>query len=431
MSNNDNTPLNQPFLIKVIIVSLIVGGISGATAGIVTSSVLSNSLGQWLANPLGVSKFLKGVNNQNINQNMANGSLPSAGQGSGLSEEFLTTQAVQKVRPTVVSIVITKELQQYYNATGPNFPFDEFFGSPFNFAPQQVPGPKEKREIGGGTGFIIGADGLIMTNKHVASDTEAEYSVILNDGKRYDAKVVGRDPFNDLAFLKIETKNLPVVTLGDSDKIQVGQTVIAIGYSLGEYSNSVTKGVVSGLGRDIVAGGGGQSEKLEDVIQTDAAINPGNSGGPLINLLGEVIGINTAVNREGQLVGFAIPINTAKSQIASVKEKGKITRPYLGVRYIVLNEEIAKKNNLSVNYGALLVRGENQSDLAVIPGSPADQAGLEENDIILEANGVKLDNDHPLSKEVTKYQPGDKLNLKVWHDGQEKMVTVTVGEFEG
>ncbi len=406
---------------KLVIISFIIGGLAGGAAGLVTSNLMSPTLNSWLQNPLG---FTKNVKNQMNNP---------AQQTGNINEETLTIQAVQKNRSAVVSVVITKELQQYYNATGPNSPFDQFFGFPFGFdfgQTQPIPGPKQKTEVGGGTGFIISADGLIITNKHVVSDEQAEYSVVLNDGKRHDAKVVGRDPFNDIAFLKIEAKNLPVVALGDSSKAQVGETVIAIGYSLGEYSNSVTKGIISGLGRSIVAGGGGQSEKLENVIQTDAAINPGNSGGPLLNLQGEVIGINTAVNNQGQLVGFAIPINTAKTQITSVKEKGKIVRPYLGVRYILLNEDIAKKNNLPVNYGALIVRGQSQTELAVIPGSPADKADLVENDIILEANGVKINSSHSLSEEITKYQPGDKLNLKVLHDGREKMITVEVGEFD-
>ncbi|MBU1130642.1 trypsin-like peptidase domain-containing protein [Patescibacteria group bacterium] len=351
-----------------------------------------------------------------------------------MEEENLTTQAVQKVTPAVVSIIVTKELQQYYNFSGPGFPFGDIFSFPFDFnfkAPQQpIPGPKEKTEVGGGTGFIINSDGLILTNKHVVSDTEAEYSVILTDGSRYDASVVGRDPFNDIAFLKIEADNLPVIELGDSDKIEIGQTVIAIGYALGEYSNSVTKGIVSGMGRDIVAGGGGQSEELQGVIQTDAAINPGNSGGPLINLQGQVIGINTAVNQQGQLIGFAIPINSAKTLIASVIENGKIVRPFLGVRYAMLNEQIAEENQIAVDYGALLARGSTASELAVMPGSPADIAGLEENDIILELNGVKLNADNPLSKEIAKYQPGDVITLKIWHDGKEKAVNVELAEFE-
>lgn len=418
---------NQRFgqLIYVSAISLVIGGLTGGLAGFFTAGIASGSLTDWLTNPLGFGKIANTANqtvDSNANQPTANGSL---------SEEELTTRAVAKVSPAVVSIIVTKELQQFYNSTGPGFPFDDFFGFPFSFnEPQSVPGPKEKQEVGGGTGFIISKDGLILTNKHVVSDTEAEYSVVLNDGQKYDAKVVARDPLNDLAFLKIEADNLPMAELGDSGKVQIGQTVIAIGYALGEYSNSVTKGIISGLGREIVAGGAGSSEKLEGVIQTDAAINPGNSGGPLINLYGQVIGINTAINQQGQLIGFAIPVNSAKNQIQSVKKEGKIVRPYLGVRYIMLNEEIAKKNSITVNYGALILRGENQGELAVVPGSPADKAGLEENDIILEMNSVKLDEKNTLAQEIAKHQPGETVTLKILHDGEEKTITVILDEFK-
>lgn len=417
----------QGILITVVIVSLIVGGLTGGLTGLIAGSIFSGSLDDWLINPLGITKIInKTADIPNVNQ-------PSLGNKTPIleDEELLTTQAVKKVTPAVVSVIITKELQQY-NDTGSVFPFDEFFGFPFNFElpQQQTPGPKEKKDVGGGTGFIVSSDGLILTNKHVVSDTEAEYSVILNDGKRYDAKVVGRDSFNDIAFLKIEVNNLPIVELGDSDKIQIGQTVIAIGYALGEYSNSVTKGIISGIGRDIVAGGGGQSEKLEGVIQTDAAINPGNSGGPLISLQGQVIGINTAVNQAGQLIGFAIPINSAKTLVESVKVNGKIIRPYLGVRYIMLNKQIAEKNNISVEYGALIVRGEQAGELAVIPGSPANKAGLVENDIILEFNGIKLDENNTLAQEIAKHQPGDTVTLKISHSAEEKTVNVMLEEFK-
>ncbi len=415
-------------VLALIIISLVVGGMAGGLAGFVTSGIYSGSFSDWLSNPLGIFVAKQFRPNQQ----------PSFVQPPSVVDlEEATTQAVSKVTPAVVSIIVTKELQQYYNQTGPGFPFDDFFNFPFDEfffnpsgRPQSSPPATEKQRVGGGTGFIISSDGLILTNKHVVTDTEAEYSVVLNDGKIYETKVVDRDPFNDIAILKIEAKDLPTVALGDSDKVKVGQTVIAIGFSLGEYSNSVTKGIISGKGRDIVAGAGGKSEKLEDVFQTDAAINPGNSGGPLINLAGEVIGINTAINREGQSVGFAIPINTAKSAISSVKQQGKIVRPYLGVRYVVINEQIKERNNLSVDYGALIVRGETVSELAVVPGSPADKAGLEENDIILEVDGIKLSQEQSLAKEVAKHQPGDTITLKILHDGEEKIISVKLEEFK-
>jgi serine protease Do len=362
-------------------------------------------------------------------------------QPSSFSEEELTIQAVKKISPAVVSIVISKQLAQIRNLTGPNvFPFDDFFDFDFPFLKIQPsqPQPKnerppkiEKQKVGGGTGFIISSDGLILTNKHVIADPEAEYTVITSDNKQYQAKILALDPFVDIGVLKIEAKDLPVATLGDSDKIQIGQTVIAIGNTLSEYRNTVTKGVISGINRRVIAGGGSiGSEVIEEAIQTDAAINPGNSGGPLVDLSGRVVGINTAISREGQLVGFAIPINVAKPIIESVKKYGRIIRPWLGVRYILINREIAEENSLPVDYGALIVRGEKKTELAVIPGSPADKAGLEENDIILEVDGIKVDEDNPLAQLIQKHKPGDKIKLKVLHKGKEKIMEVELGELK-
>ncbi len=349
-------------------------------------------------------------------------------------EESATTTVVKEVSPAVVSIIISKDLSKLYNSTGSNiFSFPDFFESPFGFGSPQPGNSAEggKQEVGGGTGFIITKDGLVVTNKHVASDQEAEYTVVTNDEKKYNAKIIAADPFLDIAVLKIEADNLPTVELGDSDKIELGQTVIAIGNSLGEYRNTVTKGVISGTGRRVVAGDlQGGSEVIEEAIQTDAAINPGNSGGPLINLAGQVIGINTAMNQGGQLIGFAIPINAAKQAIESVKQYGKIVRPYLGVRYVILNKEIAKANKIEVDYGALIVRGKNETQFAVSPGSPADKAGLLENDIILEINGEKIDEEHPLARMVGSFRPEEEIVLLVWHKGEEKTVKVKLAEYK-
>ncbi len=351
-------------------------------------------------------------------------------------EDSATVEAVKKVSPAVVSIIISKDLSKLYYSTGPNiFSFPDFFEFPFGFGfgNPSLRGNVEggKQEIGGGTGFVISGDGLVVTNKHVASDSEADYTVMMNDDKKYDAKIVATDPFLDIAVLKIEATDLPTVELGDSNKIDLGQTVIAIGNSLGEYRNTVTKGVISGMGRRVVAGDmRGGSEVIEEAIQTDAAINPGNSGGPLINLAGQVIGINTAMNQDGQLIGFAIPINAAKQAIESVKKYGKIVRPWLGVRYVILNKEIAKANKIGVDYGALIVRGKDETQLAVVPGSPADKAGLVENDIILELNGQKIDEEHPLAKLVSALRPDEEITLKIWHKGEEKTVKAILGEYK-
>ncbi|MEK7496414.1 MAG: trypsin-like peptidase domain-containing protein [Patescibacteria group bacterium] len=332
-------------------------------------------------------------------------------------------------------------MAKLYNSTGPNTPFDGFFGqgSPFNFFfGNQIPQPaprkvqQGKQTIGGGTGFVIdSAKGLILTNRHVVDDTEADYTVLTNDGKKYEAKVLIRDSGNDLAIVQIKDAKLPALEFGDSDKIQIGQTVIAIGNALGEYRNTVTKGVISGTARNVVAGDSqGSSESLEGVFQTDAAINPGNSGGPLVNLSGQVIGINTAVNREGQLIGFAIPSNEAKRLVDNYQKYGKVVRPYLGIRYVLVTSEMARANDLSVDYGALVVRGQNDNTLAVVPGSPADKAGLVENDIVLEADGKKISTEQSLVKILSRYKPGDTVKLKIYHKGENKDVTVKLGEFK-
>ncbi len=347
-----------------------------------------------------------------------------------VTEESSTIDIAQAVAPSVVSVTIKKDVSQ--QALNPMFdfsPFDQFFGAPI---PQPTPNSSKPniQKIGGGSGFIISSDGYILTNRHVISDTEAQYSVTLNDGKEYPAKVVGTDIFNDLGVLKIDAKNLSVLKLGNSDDLKVGQTVIAMGNALAEFPNSVTKGIISGIGRSVVAGGGGTSENLEDVIQTDAAINPGNSGGPLLNLAGEVVGVNTAVSNQGQLIGFAIPINSVKKIVQGILNNGQIVRPYLGVRYVLINDDLAQQNNLSVKQGALVRRGQTASELAVIPGSPADKAGIVENDIIEKVNGTDVTESNNLAKMISQFNPGDKVTLKLYSKGKEKDVTVTLEQYK-
>lgn len=338
--------------------------------------------------------------------------------------------AVKSASPAVVSIIISKDLpvfEKYYF-----YPFDweeEFFFGPL--IPQYRQKGVEKKEIGGGSGFIVSSDGLILTNKHVVSDLEAEYTVLTNEGQRYQAQVLARDPFQDIAILKVEPEEpLPVLKLGDSDQLEIGQTVIAIGNVLGEFRNSVSVGVISGLGRRITASGGGTVETLEDVIQTDAAINRGNSGGPLLNLKGEVIGINTAMALEAENVGFAIPINKAKRDIEQVKKEGKIIYPFLGVYHCLIDKEMQEKFNLPVDYGAWIGRDKNgnKAGVAVIPDSPAEKAGIKRDDIILEFNGEKITTDNPLTKIIIKYTPGDKVVLKVLRNKEELNLEVVLSE---
>jgi serine protease Do len=357
------------------------------------------------------------------------------------TQEESVIKAVKDFSPAVVSIVITKDvpiMEEYY--VNPFQQFEQFFGQPLQLQiPQYRQNGTTTEEIGGGTGFIISEDGMILTNRHVVVDTGADYTVFTNDGKSYPAKVLARDSIQDLAIIKIEQektigskgefslKKFPVVKLGDSDKVQMGQTAIAIGNALGEFRNTVSVGVVSGLSRTIIASGGGMSETIEDVIQTDTAINKGNSGGPLLNLKGEVIGINTAMVEEAQSIGFAIPINKAKKDIEQIKSTGKIVYPFLGVRYILITEKIQKEKNLAVNYGALITKGEN-NEAAVSPGSAAEKAGLQENDIILEFNGGKITTDNSLGKIIQKYNPEDKISLKILRGKEEKTIEVVLGE---
>jgi serine protease Do len=283
-----------------------------------------------------------------------------------------------------------------------------------------------------GTGFIITSDGLIVTNKHVVSDQNAGYTVFTSDGKDYPADVLARDPLQDLAVLKIKADGLPVVDFGDSDQLQVGQFVIAIGNALGQFQNSLTLGVISAKERQIVAGDGpgGSTEKLEGLLQTDAAINQGNSGGPLVNLKGQVIGVNTAVAAKGQAegIGFAIPINAVKNSINQVKKTGKIVRPYLGVRYVPLTKEIAQVNKLPTDQGAYVIGSQNEP--AVIDNSPASKAGVKERDIITEINGDKITDQKSLTRILSGYNINDTIDLTILRDGKTVKVKVTLEELK-
>ena len=385
--------------VKTTIVLILVSILAGMGGGVYGAA--------YLVRQPNVQRLLFGDkdNSQAISQNIT------------LNEESVVSDVVKKTRDAVVSVVISKDVNKLRQ-----FGFD-----PFGLAqsPNQRP---NFQPVGAGSGFFVSSDGMIMTNKHVVSDTQATYTVITNDGTSYDAQVLARDPVNDLAILKISISNAPHLVFANPADLELGQTVVAIGNSLGQYQNTVTSGIVSGIGRSITAGDQEGSEELEGVIQTDAAINPGNSGGPLLNIIGQVVGINTAVDQQGQLVGFAIPGSDAEQALDSYKKTGKISRPFLGVRYITLTKVLAESEQLPKDYGALLVRGASVTDFAVAPGSPADKAGLRENDIILEVGGTKLDGEHTLSRELRKYRAGDNLSLKVYSEGNEKTVNVTLGE---
>jgi len=387
-------------VVTAVLLSFLVGGIAGGIVGGFSGGLISKYV-------RGFSSGTDAGNQQQLQQNLV------------VQEDSATIDVVNAVTPGVGSVIATKDVP-----TGTTSPFDLFF-------PPTGPATNtEQREVSAGTGFIISSDGLILTNKHVVEDTEADYRFITNDDTTYAATVLGRDPFNDLAILKIEANDLPVVKLGDSSGLQLGETVIAIGNTFSRYRNTITKGIISGIGRTIEAGNGnGQSETLDEVIQTDAAINPGNSGGPLIDLAGNVIGINTAV-ASGENIGFAIPINAAKPIIKSAIDEGKVVRPFLGIRYVAVTPAVQASNNLPVDYGAYIAAGTAQAP-AISPDSAAAKAGLQEGDIILEIDGQRIDEDHTLTQIMRNHEPGDVVSLKVRRGDDELTLSATLGAFEG
>lgn len=425
-------PKRAAQLLAFFAFTAVTASVFGFLAGVVAVSYFSyNEVGYWP----GIIKIgSQSAATENISVDNEKEYLPQT------SQEQAIVDAVKKNSPAVVSIIISKDvpvMEQYYID-----PF-EGSGSPFGLQiPQYRQKGVEKKQIGGGTGFIVSDDGMVLTNKHVVMDDQAEYTVLTNDGRKFDAKVLAKDPFQDLAILKIEkeqslndqgvsqSKPFPVVKLGNSDRIKIGQSVIAIGNALGEFRNTVSSGVISGLGRTITASGGGLSETIEDVIQTDAAINSGNSGGPLLNLTGEVIGVNMAKADNAQNIGFALPINYAKKDIEQVKTLGKITPPYLGIYYTVITDKIKEDNKLSVNYGAWLGRNDygKETETAVAQGSSAEKAGLKRNDIILEFGGEKITAENSLKKLIGKYNPGDKVILKILRGQEYKNIEVVLGE---
>lgn len=388
------------------------GGVLGAVLVLGGSGFLLSqdpAARQWLGASLFVSS------SPNFSSSGENGAAPNV------------SDVVARANPAVVSIVISKDvpvMEQYMeNPFGNAFP-----GFGFSIPRSRQIGT-EKKEVGGGSGFFISADGYLVTNAHVVRDEDAEYTVFTNDGNKFTAKIIAVDEILDIALAKVEGKDLPFLTFADSDQVKLGQPVIAIGNALAEFRNTVSVGVVSGLSRSITAGDGlGRSETLDNVIQTDAAINPGNSGGPLLALDGTVLGVNVATANGAENIGFSLPANAVKQAVESIKTNGRVVRAFLGVRTMPVTEALKQKNNLTVDYGALVIRGETREDLAVMPGSPADKAGLVENDIILEVDGVKLMEDRTLPSVIRSKAPGTRLSLKVLHKGETKTVSVTLTE---
>lgn len=328
----------------------------------------------------------------------------------------LVSSIATSVGESVVSVNVTSEAES---------PYANFFGY----------GGTQTQESAG-TGVILTSDGLILTNRHVVPAGTTDVSVTLSDGTVLDkVKVVGRTGSSDsldVAFLQVEDvegRNLKPAKLGDSSKMQVGDSVVAIGNALGQFQNTVTTGIISGYGRSLQAsdGSGSSADNLDDMFQTDAAINEGNSGGPLVNMNGEVIGINTAIATDSENIGFAIPINNISGLIESVKETGKLERPYLGVRYVMLTDDIAKEYNLSVTRGAYIPSSQSMGSETVIADGPADQAGVEEGDVITKVDGTAINEKNSLLSVLGTHKPGDKVVLTVVRDGKTETLTATLG----
>lgn len=322
-----------------------------------------------------------------------------------IKEQSQVIDVVKTASPSVVAISGVSERQ----------PSSRFFG-PFQF---EDPGRGGEQSIG--TGFVLTQDGLIVTNKHVVLSTDIRYVVVTNDDKKFDVKNVYRDPENDLAILKIDATNLTPLTLGDSSQLQPGQFAIAIGNALGEFRNTVTTGVVSGLGRAIVAGDffGGFQERLDNLIQTDAAINPGNSGGPLLDIGGNVIGVNVATSASAQNIGFAIPSNTVKDVVDRFNNGGQFSRPFLGVSHTQIDRRTALLNN--VPEGAYVRE--------VVAGSPADKAGIKIDDIITKINGEQVSQANGgLVRVLSKHKVGDTVTITYFRGDQELETRATLQE---
>lgn len=312
-----------------------------------------------------------------------------------VQEESATIKVVEDVSPAVVSVVVKTVNVDLFNGPTVN-------------------------ESGIGTGFIVDSNGLIVTNSHVVDNSRGQYSVVLKDGTSYEVQKIHLDPISDLAILEVTARNLPTVTLGDSDQLKVGQKAIAIGNALGRFQNTVTEGVISGIGRQLVATGGfgTQPSVQENAIQTDAAINPGNSGGPLLNLAGQVIGINVATTTGADNISFAIPVNTLKPILKSFAEEGRIVRPYIGISYTMITKEIAALRNMPV--GAFVS--------TVLPNTPAEKAGLQRGDIIVKIDGQPVNEGNSISKVISEKKVGDKVTLTINRNDNEHDVTVELGE---
>ena len=362
-------------LLPVAVVALIVGLLSGTLGAVATTNLLRETT---ITPATTTADDTAPVSNVHIDESSA------------------VVNAVESVAPAVVTI----RSQQ-----------DGVFGS----------------AEGSGSGFIYDSDGWILTNKHVVEGA-SDLQVLLQDKRTFPVESVQIDTLTDLAIVKIDGEDLPSAPLGSSDDLKPGQLAIAIGNPLGNYENSVTTGVVSGLGRRIQAGGsqGTSAEQLNNLIQTDAAINPGNSGGPLVNSAGQVIGVNTAVSTDAQGIGFAIPIDVARPIMEQAVAGDPLARPWIGVYYEPLTPAIADERGLNVDSGALV--GGGPDDAGVVAGSPAEAAGLQVGDVIVAVDGERLD-DGDLAQAVLPHKPGDVVTLRIVRGQSTEELSVTLGEY--
>lgn len=361
------------------------------------TAISAGFLGGWI----GASSRIADIKNSNT----------EIGQQIISSESQVISEIAKNVGPSVVSVNVVSEAVD-----------NSFFGFGTTFEQESA-----------GTGLIISEDGVVITNRHVVPRGTTRVSVTLSDGTELsDVEIIGRTPARDsldIAFLKIgdtKGKALKAAKLGDSSKVQIGEKVVAIGNALGQFQNTVTTGVISGYGRNVVAGDDTGYETLQNLFQTDAAINQGNSGGPLVNMSGEIIGINTAIAGRAENIGFAIPINDLTGLVKSVLETGKLQRPQLGVRYVSLTDDYASQFNLPVKRGAYIVPSGRSGQSSILPGSPAEKAGLRERDIITKVSDTPIDENNSLTSVLGRHKVGDKVSLTIIRDGQEQSVDVTL-----
>jgi serine protease Do len=387
-----STELNQQKIANIVLVSVLASSLTGFLGGGIAYSYIDK---------------VQSINKQTSNLNIS-------------EEQSAIIDLVEKSNQSVVSISISKKIQ-----VRRQYPFDYFFG----LLPQDKPSQnlEENTTIAGGTGFVVSSDGLIVTNKHVVSDSSATYKVLFNDGSEVQAEVKTLHPTQDLAIIKVDKNNLKPVEFADSDKLKVGQTAVAIGNALGEFDNTVSRGVISGLRRSIIASDNmGNTEQLSQVIQTDAAINQGNSGGPLLDINSKVVGVNVATAEGAQSIGFAIPSNVVVRMIDDYKKYGKVKVPFIGIRYSMLSPGSVQAKEYGVENGALII-GDTQYP-AVVPNSPAAKAGLKSGDVITKINDKKLSVKQPLSDIIAQYRINDKIDLTIIRDTKEEKVSITLEE---